>query len=76
VFTGTLLYDDNGNLIGNTLDGQRIYELTYDAKNRLLSVARYTAPSTKVTLATYDYDALGRRITKSTGDTTITYIYS
>lgn len=56
-------YDAKGNL---TSDGVHYY--TYDVENRLVSVDGGAT-------ATYAYDALGRRIRKTTSDGTIYYFY-
>src|SRR5207245_2134220 len=55
----TLSFDANGN---TTVDDHGQHE-TYDAWNRLVKVAS----SGGVTLATYSYDALGRRIIENEG---------
>jgi RHS repeat-associated protein len=61
----TMQHDDNGNLTddgyGNSYD--------YDYRNRLVSIT-----DGENTIAEYVYDALGRRIAKTVGDTT-TYFY-
>lgn len=59
-------YDDNGNLI---FDGK--YQKTYDAENRL--VKDYSAPDQ---IITYEYDAAGRRITKSVNGIASSYTFS
>jgi len=56
-------YDDNGNLIE---DGTYTYQ--YDYENRLISVDNGQA-------AAYQYDALGRRIAKTTAEGTVLYFY-
>jgi RHS repeat-associated protein len=59
------LHDENGNL---SEDGKG-YIYTYDYRNRLIKVELDTE-----TVAEYTYDALGRRIAKTVGDT-VTYFY-
>jgi RHS repeat-associated protein len=60
----TLTYDLNGNLTG---DGLNTY--TYDATNRLLSIAGFAT-------ASYGYDALDRRMTKTTGGSTTRFLHA
>jgi RHS repeat-associated protein len=60
---GTLTYDQNGNL---TNDGTNTYQ--WDARNRLIGI------SGGVT-ASFAYDALGRRISKTVNGTTTGYLY-
>jgi RHS repeat-associated protein len=57
-------YDNNGNLI---YDG--LYHYSYDSQNRLSSVNNNS-------IATYKYDALGRRIEKTLGSSFIKYYYA
>ena len=59
----TLAYDDNGN---STNDGTNTY--SWDARNQLASV---TGPVN----ASFQYDALGRRVQKTVGSTTTGYLY-
>lgn len=56
-------YDPNGNIAN---DGRNTYE--YDAENRLVKV------NTPTEMIEYTYDALGRRISKSTSSGTTNYI--
>ncbi|MCI0620714.1 MAG: RHS repeat-associated core domain-containing protein, partial [Acidobacteria bacterium] len=66
VFAGqTLIYDLNGNL---TNDGSRTY--TWNARNQLVSIASGAA-----TIANFQYDAFGRRISKTIGGTTTGFVY-
>jgi len=58
---GTYSYNSNGCLTG---DGSYTYD--YDSENRLVSIA---------SLAVYEYDYLGRRISKTTGGVTTEYVY-
>jgi RHS repeat-associated protein len=60
----TPTYDGNGNL---TFDGTFTYG--YDAESRLTSVAQSGTP-----IATYAYDAQGRRKSKTVGATTTNYL--
>ncbi len=59
-------HDDNGNLTG---DGERNYR--YDARNRLVRVSTLGGN----TIATYKYDAFGRRIEKRAGSETVRYVH-
>jgi RHS repeat-associated protein len=64
-------YDDNGNL---TFDG--VYKYKYDAWNRLVQVR--AGEGAESVLATYTYDATGRRIKKvvsNSGDLDTTEVY-
>lgn len=61
----TLSYDPNGNLLG---DGVRTFE--WDARDRLVSIRAGGA-----LIASFVYDALGRRISKMEAGTTTTYLY-
>jgi RHS repeat-associated protein len=63
--TKNFTYDDNGNLIG---DGTRIFE--WNAENRLTAVKQGAA-----TLASFVYDANGRRYQKIAGGVTHTFIH-
>jgi RHS repeat-associated protein len=60
----TLLYDGNGNL---TYDGTFTYG--YDAESRLTSILNGAT-----TVATYAYDSLDRRKSKTVGSTTTNYV--
>lgn len=63
-WAGTALaYDANGNLVA---DGTNTY--TFDARNRLVAV---TGPVT----ASFQYDALGRRVQKTVAGATTRYLY-
>ncbi|MCG8550069.1 MAG: hypothetical protein MI799_06685, partial [Desulfobacterales bacterium] len=59
------VHDDRGNM---TFDGSRSFE--YDWTNRLIKIT-----SGNQTLAEYTYDALNRRVTKTVGADTTTYVY-
>src|SRR5262249_35680752 len=63
--TQAVTYDANGNL---TSDGTRTFQ--WDAENRLTTVLQGST-----TLATFTYDASGRRVQKIAGGVTHTYIY-
>ena len=60
-----LAYDLNGNLIG---DGVRTY--VWDARNRLTSITQGAT-----TIASFQYDALGRRIARTENGQTTSYLY-
>jgi len=59
-------YDKNGNL---TFDG--VYHYYYDCENRLTEVNDINNQRT----ATYKYDFKGRRVAKTVGSTTTTFVY-
>lgn len=63
----TYAYDKNGNLID---DGSKLYE--YDYNNRLTKV---TNKSNGIEVASYEYDADGRRTKKTVGTTVTKYYY-
>jgi YD repeat-containing protein len=63
---GSPIYDVNGNLTGF---GGRTF--IYDWANRLVEVK-----TGETAVATYSYDALGRRVTKATSGVSIRYIHS
>ena len=71
-----LLYDKNGNLIGNTINNKRQFEYVYDAQNRLIQVNRYNDVTGKEVLISFSYDALGRRTSKRVVNVVYEYIYS
>lgn len=58
-------YDPNGNM---TSDGVKTY--VWDAENRLVEVKQGGS-----TLATFAYDGVGRRATKSAGGTSTSFVY-
>lgn len=60
-----LSYDSNGNLIS---DGSRTY--VWDDRDRLIQIK-----SGSTIIASFSYDALGRRIAKTEGGTTTNYLY-
>ena len=64
----TYYYDDNGNL---TNDGT--YKYFYDCENRLAEVKNQSETQT---IATYEYNYLGQRVSKTVGSTTTAYCYS
>jgi RHS repeat-associated protein len=61
----TLTYDSNGNL---TNDGPNTY--TWDARNRLASII-----SGGSTIASFQYDPVGRRISKTAGGASASFLY-
>jgi RHS repeat-associated protein len=61
--SGTLGYDPNGNL---TTDGTTTY--VWDARDRLIGISGGTS-------ATFNYDALDRRIAKTINGATTSYVY-
>lgn len=65
-----LSYEARGNLTGSYVSGQS-WGYAHDEQNRLRLVQ-----SNYVTVATYDYNALGQRIDKTAGNITSRYNYS
>jgi RHS repeat-associated protein len=59
----SLTYDDNGNLTG---DGTNTY--TWDVRNRLTAISGGVS-------ASFAYDALGRRTTRTVSGTTVKYLH-
>jgi RHS repeat-associated protein len=59
-------YDDNGNMTTRTVNGQ-IYNLAYDAENRLVSV-------TGAATANFVYDADGKQVKATVNGTTTVYV--
>jgi len=69
--TAAIGHDDAGNLVQD----RQGYRYQYDYENRIVRIYRLSGP-TEVTVATFDYDALGRRIRKVdpiAGATTLYY---
>jgi RHS repeat-associated protein len=69
--TYALAYDDNGNLISkaNTADAADTTTYTWDARDRLIAIA---GPGV---IASFQYDALGRRIARTLNGNTTQYLY-
>jgi len=65
----TLAYDDNGNLATKTDQANSVTTYTWDSRNRLSAI---NAPGVT---ATFQYDALGRRTSKTVNGQTVGYIY-
>lgn len=66
-------YDANGNLLTSTNScGKMIY--TWDVRNRLAGISGYKSDCTALT-ASFNYDAIGRRISKTINGTTTQYLY-
>ncbi len=61
--TSPLSYDPNGNLLN---DGATTY--TWNARNELTALSG-------ATMASFSYDAFGRRVSKTVGGTTTNYLY-
>ncbi|MCW0378053.1 hypothetical protein NB697_000899 [Xanthomonas sacchari] len=61
----TLSYDANGNLVS---DGVRTY--VWNARDQLVEIKQGTA-----SIASFGYDPLGRRVSKTEGGQTISYLY-
>ena len=62
-------YDQRGNLVEWT-DSAGTYRLTFNALDRLVACSRSNGPP-----CAFDYDALGRRISKRCGDEHTTYVW-
>ncbi len=80
--SGALVYDANGNMIqkceGGTVTtsatactGATVTTLNYDAYNRLVQVQK-----TGIATQSYQYDDQGRRISKTVGGATTSYLYN
>jgi RHS repeat-associated protein len=65
----TYTYDANGNLATKT-EGGNAWAYTWNALNQLTGITKNA-----VTVATYQYDPLGRRVEKVTGATTTRWAY-
>ena len=69
---GISSYDNNGNLLSvpasATVPAQ---SYTYDTENHLVTAS---VPSVQSAAITYDYDGLGRRVSKTVGSTSTTYL--
>jgi RHS repeat-associated protein len=69
---GSLSYDNNGNLLNvpasATVPSQ---SYTYDTENHLVTAS---VPSIQSAAITYDYDGLGRRVSKTVGSISTTYL--
>jgi RHS repeat-associated protein len=65
-------YDDNGNMISKILDGV-VFQYNYNADNRLVSIFN---ENENETVASYGYDAVGRRVWKDVGGTKTYFLYA
>ncbi|GKS57720.1 hypothetical protein YTPLAS18_12470 [Nitrospira sp.] len=76
--TVTYAYDDNGNLVTETVDDGSGPELSklyaYDAQNRLIYVDPSPADSVQTDITTYVYDADGARVMRSKNGSTTRYV--
>lgn len=74
----TYSYDDEGNLIGKvSVDGLVVWEYDYDHRNHMTEARKELSDGTPLTVASYAYDALDRRVvkavwTQASGTTTVT----
>jgi RHS repeat-associated protein len=69
---GTSSYDNNGNLLSVPVSaGVPAQSYTYDTENHLVTAS---VPSIQSSAITYDYDGLGRRVSKTVGSTSTTYL--
>ncbi|MFM1770404.1 MAG: hypothetical protein RJA22_2933 [Verrucomicrobiota bacterium] len=62
---GAQAFDDNGNLVARTTSAGGQTAFQYDYANRLVAVLDLSSGA-PVPVATYDYDALGRRLRRTT----------
>lgn len=69
----TLTYDEDGNLATKTDSNGNVTTYTWDARNRLVGISAPTA--TPTLSASFQYDALNRRISKTVNGITTTYVY-
>ena len=68
----TFTYDANGNLAAKTVKSNgALTTYTFDTQNQLVQIAFPNG-----TIASYRYDALGRRIEKNPGGTITRYVYN
>ncbi len=68
-----MTYDNNGNLLTVTNNcGTTTY--TWDVRNRLVGISGYK-PDCSALIASFSYDAIGRRISKTINGTTTQYLY-
>jgi len=82
--TNRLLEDDStaysyspaGNLVQkqNKIDGSRS-DYTWNSRNQLLKVERYDSRNQLVRQQTFTYDPLGRRLSKTSNNQTVNYLY-
>ncbi len=76
--TVTYAYDDNGNLVTETVDDGSGPELSklyaYDAQNRLIYVDPSPADSVQTDIVRYFYDANGARVMRSKNGSTTRYV--
>ena len=71
--TGSIIdYDEAGNMTSDA-DGYLYY---YDYENRIISIRKGDGDATPTVVATFEYDALGRRIAKSAGGSSTLYYYN
>jgi len=64
----TFVYDDNGNLFSRSKSPARTY--AWDVENRLLGASEHGDP-----VATFGYDPLGRRVTKTVAGVQTRFVY-
>lgn len=69
----TLAYDENGNLATLT-EACGTTNYTWDARNRLTGISGYK-PDCSALTASFSYDALNRRTSKTSNGTTTSYVY-
>ena len=73
--TPNLMYDSNGNLISQA-DANGTTTYSWDARNRLVGLNRTViASNSEAISASFTYDALGRRTSKTINGVTTQYIY-
>ena len=69
----TIAYDANGSLL-TKVDSCGTTTYSWDSRNRLTGISGYK-PDCTVLTATFSYDALGRRISKTVNGTTTQFVY-
>jgi RHS repeat-associated protein len=70
----TLAYDQNGNLTQKIAANSQTTSYTWDARNRLTGINGFD-PLGNPVMASFRYDALGRRIEKTVNGSTVQYLY-
>ncbi|OGW55569.1 MAG: hypothetical protein A2Y81_05600 [Nitrospirae bacterium RBG_13_43_8] len=68
-----MTYDGNGNMTSVT-NGCGTTNYTWDVRNRLVGINGFTSTCTSLS-ASFEYDALGRRIEKTINGRAIEYLY-
>ncbi|HEY6332342.1 MAG TPA: RHS repeat-associated core domain-containing protein, partial [Blastocatellia bacterium] len=72
----TFGFDLNGNLQSETSAGGNQQQFTYDAMNQMLTASAGTSGGSLQQVGSYDYDFQGRRLSKTAGGGTLSYVYA